>query len=39
MGLILDTSIVIANERRGDSVRHILRQHFRLVPGLKTVTF
>jgi predicted nucleic acid-binding protein len=26
MGLILDTSIVIANERRGDSVRHILRQ-------------
>jgi len=26
MGLILDTSVVIANERRGDSVRNILRQ-------------
>jgi predicted nucleic acid-binding protein len=26
MGLILDTCIVIASERRGDSVRHILRQ-------------
>jgi predicted nucleic acid-binding protein len=26
MGLILDTSILIASERRGESVRHILRQ-------------
>jgi predicted nucleic acid-binding protein len=26
MGLILDTSVVIVNERRGDSVGHILRQ-------------
>ncbi len=26
MGLILDTSILVASERRGESVRHILRQ-------------